>query len=148
MSDLDLSDIADSMLTKSLLELKEYEKLLGNLGSSQSKGAARIMLITLMELPTPSFNTFCGILRDTGLDSAMAVLRLVEPVIKEPGNGKQTARDVSPPMTQMLAEQQQQQQQENNEKQKQHPSVIQSKDKAAVIDFSAAPFNVAHRNGY
>ena len=147
MSELDLRDIADSMLTKSLLDVNEYKKLLGNLGSSQSKDAARIILITLMELPTPSFNTFCGILRDTGLDSAKAVLRLVEPVIKEPGNGKQTARDVSPPMTQMLAEQQQQQQ-ENNEKQKQHPSVIQSKDKAAVIDFSAAPFNVAHRNGY
>ncbi|XP_065841736.1 uncharacterized protein [Oscarella lobularis] len=146
MSELDLRDIADSMLTKSLLDVNEYKKLLGNLGSSQSKDAARIILITLMELPTPSFNTFCGILRDTGLDSAKAVLRLVEPVIKEPGNGKQTARDVSPPMTQMLAEQQQQQQ-ENNEKQKQHPSVIQSKDKAAVIDFSAAPFNVAHRNG-
>ena len=147
MSDLDWREIADSMLTKSLLEAKEYGKLLDNLRSSQSKDAARIILVTLMDLPNPSFNTFCGILRDTGLDSAKAVLRLVEPV-KELGNGKQTARDVSPSMMQLSAEQQQQQ--EENEKQKLQPFIIQSKDTASVIDFSLppAPFNVAQRNGY
>ena len=78
MSNLALSDIADKMVSKNLLELEQFERLDDTLESGQSKKAARRLLINLMKLPEPSFNTFCDILR--GFESAEDLLRLVEPV--------------------------------------------------------------------
>ncbi|XP_065829797.1 uncharacterized protein [Oscarella lobularis] len=130
MSNLALSDIADKMVSKNLLELEQFERLDDTLESGQSKKAARRLLINLMKLPEPSFNTFCDILR--GFESAEDLLRLVEPV-KEQLRKEEVSRNGS--QTQ-LAEPQEF---IRDEKQKQHPYVIQSKEATTVSGFSSLP---------